>query len=429
MAISFSDYLHLEWVPTLGCTESASIAYAAATAREIARGTPTSVHVIVDPRIFKNCFAVGIPHSEHKTGIEWATAIGAVLPTPEDKLQSFNRITPDVLARASDLIEQHHVQIKVDPLKSNLFIDCTVTTRHSTGRAVIEDDHTNIVLTERDCATRTTLEHDAVANNPKATTHTPLRIREESARHSFEELRAIAHSITSDDRTRLMDGARQNMAIATHGLTLLPKRFVRLAQNDTLTHLAQLVCAGVYARMSGEDFQVMSLAGSGNKGIVASVPLALWGEMQGSPQSLIEEALALACLVTSATTHHLGTLSAVCGCSNAAGIGLAAGLTHLMGGGTQEIGYAINNMVGNVSGMICDGAKIGCALKTMTSVDAAFRAAALAVSGIGIPYSDGIVGQDGIASLANLGRIAGPGMESMDREILAIMEGKLGATH
>jgi L-cysteine desulfidase len=425
MTISFSDYLQLEWVPTLGCTEPASIAYAAATARSIAGGTPTSVQLNVDPRIFKNCFAVGIPHSDHKTGIEWATAIGSALPTPEDKLQSFNRITPDVLTRAATLIEQQHVHIAVDPSKKSLFIDCTVTTRHSTGRAIIENDHTNIVLTERDCATRISCEHDMVANNPTATTHTPLHIREQSARHSFEELRAIAQSITPDDRTRLMDGARQNRAIATHGLTLFPERFVRLAQNDTLTHLAQLVCAGVYARMSGEDFQVISLAGSGNKGIVVSVPLALWGEMQGSPQALIEEALALACLVTSATTHHLGTLSAVCGCSNAAGIGLAAGLTHLMGGGTQEIGYAINNMVGNVSGMICDGAKIGCALKTMTSVDAAFRAAALAVSGIGIPYSDGIVGQDGIASLANLGRIAGPGMESMDREILAIMKEKL----
>ena len=428
MTISFSDYLRLEWVPTLGCTEPASIAYAAATAREIAGGTPTSVQVKVDPRIFKNCFAVGIPHSEHKTGIEWATAIGAALPTPEDKLQSFNRITPDVLARARDLIERKCVHIAVEPSKSILFIDCTVTTKRGSGRAVIEGDHTNIVMTERNGTPRAASGHDATAANPEKTAGTSLRIREDLAHHLFEELCAIAHSIAKDERAKLMDGVRQNRTIAAHGLTLFPPRFVTPGDNDPRTRLAQLVCAGVYARMSGEDFRVMSLAGSGNKGIVASVPLALWGEMQNTPQALIEEALALACLVTSATTHHLGTLSAVCGCSNAAGIGLAAGLTHLMGGGGKEIGYSVSNMVGNVAGMICDGAKIGCALKTMTSVDAAFRAADLAMAGIGIPYSDGIVGRDGIASLSNLGRIAGPGMESMDREILAIMEEKLSRT-
>jgi L-cysteine desulfidase len=139
----------------------------------------------------------------------------------------------------------------------------------------------------------------------------------------------------------------------------------------------------------------------------------------------VEEALALSMLFTSKTTQELGTLSAVCGCANAAGIGLACGLVYLQDGGDREITFAINNMVGNVTGMICDGAKIGCALKTMTSVDAAFRASALAMSGIGIPFSDGIVGHTGSESLANLGRIAKDGMTHTDDEILRIMEEKL----
>jgi L-cysteine desulfidase len=177
--------------------------------------------------------------------------------------------------------------------------------------------------------------------------------------------------------------------------------------------------------MTGADYVVMSLAGSGNKGIVCSVPLALWGRLLGLPQERIDEALALACLVTSATTWHLGTLSAVCGCSNAAGIGLAAGLVALEGGGEEEVSLAVTNLVGNVAGMICDGAKIGCGLKVMTAVDAAYRAATLALNGIGIPVSDGIVGLDGRASLANLGRIANQGMVSADSEILEIMREKL----
>lgn len=169
----------------------------------------------------------------------------------------------------------------------------------------------------------------------------------------------------------------------------------------------------------------MSLAGSGNKGITCAVPLWVWGDALGAGPERIEEALALACLVTSSTTHHLGTLSAVCGCSNAAGIGLAAGLVLLEEGTAEQISLAVTNMVGNIAGMICDGAKIGCALKTMTAVDAAFRSAVLALSGMAIPPTDGIVGSDGLASLGNLGRIATQGMTAMDDEILAIMRGKL----
>ena len=199
-----------------------------------------------------------------------------------------------------------------------------------------------------------------------------------------------------------------------------------MAKEDPLTRVSRLVCAGVYARMCGENFTVMSLAGSGNKGIVCAVPLVRYGLEVNRPPELIDEALALACLVTSSTTHHLGALSAVCGCSNAAGIGLAAGVVHLEGGGPEEISAAVTNMVGNVTGMICDGAKIGCALKTMTSVDAAFRSASLALSGITIPVTDGIVGEDGAGSLANLGRIATTGMVAVDDAVLSIMQAKLG---
>ncbi len=216
-----------------------------------------------------------------------------------------------------------------------------------------------------------------------------------------------------------------NIAIARHGLTLFPKPFMDLIGMDALTRTSRLVSAGVYARMSGEDFVVMSLAGSGNKGIVTAVPIVLWGREIGADPRRIDEALALACLFASATTFHLGTLSAACGCSNAAGVGLAAGLVYLQGGDLPTISLAVNNIVGNVTGMICDGAKIGCALKTMTSVDAAFRAASLAMSGMGIPETDGIVGGSGMESLANLGKIACLGMSAMDGQILQIMQAKL----
>ena len=135
----------------------------------------------------------------------------------------------------------------------------------------------------------------------------------------------------------------------------------------------------------------------------------------------------MACIVTSGVTHHLGSLSAMCGSAIAGGIGVAAALVLLEGGGADEVSAATTNIVGNLAGMICDGAKIGCALKTMTGVDAAFRAASLARAGLVIPVTDGIVGADGLASLGNLGRLAAEGMAAMEDEILAIMQAKLAA--
>jgi L-cysteine desulfidase len=416
--VTFTEYLAQEWKPALGCTEPASVAYAAATAAALASGDVLDVRLICDPRIYKNCYAVGIPHSEHKVGLRWALAIGSLLPDPSLKLECFRGIDARTLERAQALLDRNAVHIDVDTVKDALFIDVRVRRASGEGRACIEREHTQLTRLEKDGAARPVQSEREHAG--------PTRdLRDEVARLSFAELVEMARAISDDDRVLLARGVTLNLAIAQHGLGLFPRRFVEMSADDSLSRISRLVCAGVYARMWGEDFTVMSLAGSGNKGIVCAVPLALWGEELKRSTRVVEEALALACLVTSATTHHLGALSAVCGCSNAAGIGLAAGLIYLEGGGAEGVSLAVNNMVGNITGMICDGAKIGCALKTMTSVDAAFRSASLALSGIAIPFSDGIVGADGIESLRNLGSIARRGMSATDAEILRIMQDKL----
>ncbi len=414
----FSDFLAAEWKPALGCTEPGSIAYAAASAAAQADGPILAVQLLCDPRIYKNCYAVGIPHSGHQVGIRWALAIGALLPDPSAKLEVFKQVNADLLGDAKRLIDSGAITVEVARERAELLVDCRVVRAGGIGRAVIEREHTRLVRLERDGQ----LVSSASVEASRGEQSSP---REEIGRLPFESLLDLARTATPADREELRRGAELNLAIARHGLTLFPRPFMDLIGVDPLTRISRLVCAGVYARMCGEEFVVMSLAGSGNKGIVASVPLALWGREIGASQEQIDTALALACLATSSTTQHLGTLSAVCGCSNAAGIGLAAGLVLLQGGGPKEISLAVNNMVGNVTGMICDGAKIGCALKTMTSVDAAFRAASLAVCGIGIPVSDGIVGVDGKESLENLEQIATRGMNAVDEQILEIMQAKL----
>jgi L-cysteine desulfidase len=414
----FSDFLASEWKPALGCTEPAAIAWAASMAAQQGSGPVRFVRLVCDGRTYKNCYAVGLPKSDKKTGILWTLAIGANLPDSSLGLRVFEQVDAGMLAAATELMNGNGVNVEVDTHQPGLYIDCTVVRESGVGRAVLEREHTRLVRLE---ANGRIVGGEAAA--PEAPASQPLRA--DVAKLNFKAMMDFARTMTVEDREALRKGANMNIAIARHGLSLLPPRFVEPATQDSLTRLSRLVCAGVFARMNGEAFTVMSLAGSGNKGITVSVPVTLWGREGGYAEERVDEALGLACLVTSATTFQLGTLSAICGCSNAAGLGIASALVMLEDGTAEQVGLAVSNMVGNVAGMICDGAKMGCALKVMTAVDAAFRAATLALSGIGIPASDGIVGATGEASLANLGRLARRGMASVDTEILDIMQSKL----
>lgn len=415
-SLTLAEFLDGEWCPALGCTEPASIAYAASLAAREAGGSVQRVSVVCDPRMYKNCFAVGIPNSGHKTGLRWAIALGAWLPDPTAKLEVLRQVTPAILARAERLIAEGRVHADVDPARTTLYVDCRVESDCGDARVIIEGDHTRVTRIER---------NGSPVGDHTAADAAGSSVRERFAEMSFTDMIGLANGADDECRQRLRHGVELNVAIAHHGLSLLPGAFIGDASESIEARAGKLVCAGVYARMWGVDMPVMSLAGSGNKGISVSVPLALQAERQSMAADRADQALALACLVTSATTHHLGALSAVCGCSNAAGVGLAAGLVYLAGGDASGVSMAVTNMVGNVAGMICDGAKIGCALKTMSGVDAAFRAASLAMNGVTIPDTDGIVGADGLASLRNLGRIAVQGMASVDSEVLGILRAKM----
>ena len=417
--MDLSHLLAAEWRPALGCTEPAAIAYAAASAAALAQGPVRRVRLVCDARMYKNCYAVGIPNSGRRSGILWALAIGALLEDASRKLECFHGIGPATLQGAAELIARGALTVEVERSRKQLYVECTVERASGVGRAVLEREHTRLVRLERD-GEALPLGIDAGADETAAA-------RRWAATLSFALAIEAANSAGPADRETLRRGAEYNLAIAQHGLSLLPDGFLRPLETDGLTRIGRLVSAGVYARMSGEDMLVMSLAGSGNKGITVSVPVVLWGRHLGAPQERIDEALALACIVTSGVTHRLGSLSAMCGAAIAGGIGVAAALVILEGGGAAEVSAAATNIVGNLAGMICDGAKIGCALKTMTGVDAAFRAASLARAGLVIPVSDGIVGTDGLASLDHLGRLAAKGMAALEDEILAIMQAKLVA--
>jgi L-cysteine desulfidase len=414
---SFSDYLAAEWRASLGCTEPAAIAYAAALAAGRLAGRTRMVRLVCDARTYKNCYSVGIPNSGARTGILWTLAIGTHLPDSSLGLSCFQGIDAAVLAAAADLLERGGVHVEVDSAGDGLSIDMTVVKESGTARVVIAREHTHVARIEVDGRVVGGDESGGDAAGPT--------LRALLAELELADLVALARRLGPADRERLREGAELNIAMARHALGLLPEGFISGEEQRTQARLSLKVAAGVFGRMSGEPLTVMALAGSGNKGITVSVPITLHGRETGVPQERIDEALALACLLTSATTWHLGTLSAICGAANAGGIGVAGGLVLMKGGTLRQLGMAIGTMVGNLAGMICDGAKIGCAMKTMTGVDAAFRAANLALMGLGVPATDGIVGADGGSSLRNLGRLAQRGMANADAEILAIMQAKL----
>jgi L-cysteine desulfidase len=419
--MQMTDFLAAEWRPALGCTEPAAVAWAAALAAEQGSGQIRQVRLVCDSRTYKNCYAVGLPNSDGATGILWALALGAHLPDGSLGLRSFEGTSPATIETAGLLLEKHGVHVEVDVRQSSLLVDVTVVRELGVGRAVLEREHTNLARLEKDGYLV------GGAESAPRMIETPS-IRQGVAALSIQALMDLAGRPSQEDRERLREGVALNLAIARHGLSLLPSGFVAPASGDAQTGLSRLVGAGVFARMSGASLTVMTLAGSGNKGITVAVPVSLWGRESGHSEARIEEALAFACLMTTAATWHLGTLSAVCGAANAAGIGVASALVLLDRGNAKQVGLAVANMVGNVAGMICDGAKIGCAMKTMTGVDAAFRAASLALANIGIPATDGIVGEDGESSLANLGRLAQHGMTGVDAAILQIMQDKLRRT-
>lgn len=413
-----SDFLTAEWKPALGCTEPAAVAWATALAAGTCQGPVRQVSLVCDPRIYKNCYAVGLPNTGRKTGILWTLAIGAHLEDSSRGLLCFDGATTETLVQAQTLLDGHRVQVQVDPQRTELFIDVTVEREGGHGRAVIERDHSNLVRLES--GGRLLQDRPPGEGAPAS-----AAIRAQLAEMSVQELMDLARSLTRADRANLLTGVEFNLEIAQAGTPLLPEPFLSPPETSGRSRAVHQVGAGVAARMSGVSRPVMTLAGSGNKGITVSLPVWIWGQEAGHPLERIEEALAFACLMTSVTTHHLGTLSAACGSAIAAGAGIAAGVVMLEGGGAHEAGLAVSSVVATLAGMICDGAKIGCAMKTATGVETAFRAADHALSGRGIPTSNGIVGKDSETSLLYLGLVVTKGMAAVDAEILDIMQKKL----
>ena len=421
-----AQLLHLlrsEVIPAIGCTEPIAVALCVARAKELLGCEPDAITVYLSKNVYKNALAVGIPNTG-MTGLPIAIALGATVGKSEYMLEVLRDATPETVAYAKDYMLRVPAQIHINyEAPSILYIHAEVRKGDQTAQATIMDEHTNFV----ESGTRS---QEPRLNSKIDTTENALSLR---------RVYDFAMEVDIHDLTFLKEGAEMNTAAAEtsfadqygHGLGRLLRantltatpEMEKLFGNTLFTKIISYTCGACDARMSGAMVQVMSNSGSGNQGISCSIPVFLYAKENNCTEEQTLRALALSNLTVIYIKQSLGRLSALCGCVVAA-TGSAAGITYLMGGNYEEITYAIKNMIANISGMICDGAKPGCALKVTSGVATAIFSAYLAMQHSYADSTEGIVEDDIDRTIRNLTRIGHDGMKVTDDLILDIMTHK-----
>lgn len=402
--------------PAVGCTEPGAAAYAAAVAAQTLGETPERLTVSVSRNILKNAMGVGIPGTD-MVGLPIAVALGALCGDAGAGLAVLHNITDEDVAQAQKLVDVQGVQVRLSDHPQKLYIDVLAEAGEHSARTVIAGTHTNIIRIEKDGQCIST--GDGAEENGAAGAGAEL---------SLKEIDDFVRSVSSEKLNFLRECIDMNSAISQeglehpYGLGIGQSIYETLPENNSEENYALAVtCAAADARMGGCTLPVMSSCGSGNQGLTATLPVIAVARKRGLSEEDTFRALAYSLLVTIHVKQHLGKLSALCACSVGASIGTACALTYLDGGTLQQIGHCVDNVVADVSGVICDGAKAGCALKIATGVSSAFRGAMLAMKNRNASALDGIVGRDPEASVDNLGNLCNTGMLDTDRVILDML--------
>jgi L-cysteine desulfidase len=387
---------------------------------------PDKILVQLSKNVYKNALAVGIPNTG-MTGLPIAIALGATIGRSEYMLEVLRDATPEAVAYAKEYMMRVPADIQINyDAPSILYIHAEVACGDKKAEATIQDGHTNFVGEDGE----TVYIGEAEKNGQEEKSGQALTLR---------RVYDFALEVDIEDVNFLMDGAEMNKQAAEtsfaneyghklgrllHSSTLKQTPQLQQLFGDTIfTKIVSYTCGACDARMSGAMVPVMSNSGSGNQGISCSVPVYLYAKENNCSRELTLRALALSNLTVIYIKQSLGRLSALCGCVVAA-TGSAAGITLLMGGKYEEITYAIKNMIANISGMICDGAKPGCALKVTSGVSTAIFSAYLAMQHSYADSTEGIVEDDIDRTIRNLTRIGHDGMQVTDDLILDIMTHK-----
>lgn len=405
----------------IGCTEPGAVALAAAFASEALGGAqPEYITVSVDGNVYKNGLAVGVPGTG-QAGLPIAAALGGLIGKPTLQLAILSEITPEILTDARNMVQQGRVTITLND-SQGLYIEATASAGANQAKAIIADSHVNLVLLQVNGAELFRQESGGQGKpkaEPGSQESTLMGLIQAVEAAAADEL-AFLEDCASINKAAAMTGlqGRLGMAVGANFQDLIQEQILA---DDLVSHAKILTAAAADARMSGENIPVMSVAGSGNHGLTAILPVIAVAERMNIPREQVLRALAVSIVTTLYIKRYTGGLSALCGCAVAAATGASAAIVWMLGGKTEHINGAVKNMIANLTGMICDGGKVGCALKLATAAGAAVETALLTMKNVVVPCSNGIIFPSTESTIRNLGMVSNPGMIHTDRIILDIM--------
>ena len=411
--------LKKEVVPSEGCTEPIAIAYAASIAAEYLKGEIKEVNIYLSKNVIKNALGVGIPGTGG-VGIEIAAALGISIQKSYKKLTILSNFTEDELKKAKEIVDKNIINIKQKNTNKALYIEVELLSETSKSKVIIEDTHTNVTLIECD-------DEIIMDNNSEVSED----LEEDYNLFKIADIYNFAKEADFDDIKFILESAKMNEKVSEEGLKgdyglqvgskIIQKGNFNLFSNDASNKIIAASAAASDARMDGCAMPIMTTAGSGNQGIACSIPVAQTARLLDKSEEELARALVLSNLVTIRIKKHMGRLSPLCGAGIAGATGASCGITYLLGGDLKNINYCINNMISDLSGMICDGAKETCALKIATGTNAAIQCANLAINGISATANDGIVAKDVEETIESIETLIQNGFKNVDDTILNIM--------
>ncbi len=416
--LAYQNVLENELVVALGCTEPTAIALASALAvKYLEEDQVISLEVWASANIIKNAMGVYIPGTG-LIGMNLAAALGTLSDSSEE-LNLLNGLTKKQLDKASLMIKEGKIKVRQKDTEKKLYIEVVAKGISSYAKVIVEDRHTHVSYIEKDG--KVILSQDDKVNLLSNESYDFLTIEgiwNFITTVDVRKLTKVEESITMNKRMG-EEGLRKAYGLRV-GKTIFDAMEKGESSSDLTNYAIALTAAGCDARMAGSSLQVMSNTGSGNQGLGVVLPVVAYWEKLGLSYEALLRGTALSHLVTIYIKTRFGRLSAICGATVAA-IGASCGITYLLGGSLKEVQSSIQNMLGNITGMVCDGAKGGCALKVATCTSAACLSSQLAMAGVAIGSHDGIIDVNPDKTIANLGLLSQEASHDMDDLILKIM--------
>ncbi|TCO73840.1 L-cysteine desulfidase family protein [Marinisporobacter balticus] len=417
------ETLRKEVVPAMGCTEPVAVALACAKAKELIDFDEIKkIEILVSPNIYKNGLGVGIPNTE-EVGLRIAAALGVIGGKSDKDLQVLEDITKKEIDLAKKLLEDEKLSLGIKDTHEKIYVEVMLFTDQGEAKTVIKGKHNQFMYIGKNGEIILETKTENVEKEDTTKLLYDLSIK--------EIIKAI-EKIPYEEISFMLDGLVMNKKIAQEGLNKKMGMGVGIGfyenikkgmlSDDLMNQAMMLTAAASDARMSGIGMSVMSSNGSGNNGLTAILPIAAYANKFQVENERLAKSVAISHIVNSYIKHYIGRLSALCGCGVAAGTGASVAIAWLMGANEEQIDGAIKNMLANVSGMICDGAKIGCALKLATSASVAVQSALLALSDNIVPAKNGIIAETAEDTIKNLGTVSSEGMTITDHVILDVMK-------